>query len=67
MISEGQRRLCNNYIKENNIETMFLIYYWSDSIHFSPYPTGPPANIVLVKNVLSFTGILLAMMFVNDG
>lgn len=46
---------------------MFLIYYWSDSIHFSPYPTGPPANIVLVKNVLSFTGILLAMMFVNDG
>ena len=61
-----QRTLCNNYIKENSIETM-LIYYWSDDIHLSSYPTGPPANIVLVKNVLSFIGILLAMMFVNDG
>lgn len=40
---------------------------WSDGRNFSPYPTGPPANIVLVKNVLSFIGILLAMMFVNDG
>lgn len=63
---KGQRTLCKNYIKEKGIEPK-LIYYWSDGIHSSPYPTGPPANIVLVKNVLSFIGILLAMMFVNDG
>lgn len=44
-----------------------VINHWSDGINCSSYPTGPPANIVLVKNVLSFTGILLAMMFVNDG
>ena len=35
--------------------------------YFLTYPTGPPANIVLVKNVLSFIGILLAIMFVSEG
>ena len=35
--------------------------------NYNTNPTGPPANIVLVKNVLSFIGIRLAIMFVKDG